>query len=367
MSERTRTVPATAWAAAPLVLLLLSQGALDAQAVVGRVVDERDGRPLRGAFLRLADSTGAPRAADFTDTEGRFRLRAPGAGSYRLQVERIGFRSETAGPFRLEEDGGRRVAVSLSRHPVQVSDLEVDARSRCRGRPSDGETAHRLWSEIRKALRQRIWSERVRGLGVVTRQYLRRADPDLQPEETVREWRDSVPGPRPFHAADPAKLARDGFVEVLGDSAVYYGPDARTLLSRVFVDTHCFGVRVSDDGSERVGLTFRPREGRDLPDVEGVLWIDRRSSELREIEFRYVNLPYPADPEHAGGRVEFFRLTGGPWIIRRWEIRTPLLALDLNRLTDFGGREVQVRGYAVRGGEVSGLTEVAPDSGKDRE
>lgn len=361
MTVRARSSQATACIGTVLVFELLSAGPVEAQTVVGRVADERDGRPLRGAFLRLADSTGAVRAADFTDAEGRFRLPAPDAGRYRLHVERIGFRSDTVGPLRLEEDADRRVTVSLSRHPVPVSDLAVDVRSRCRDRPSEGTVAHRLWSEIRKALRQRIWSERVRGMGVVTRQHLRRTGPDLEVERTVREWRDTVPGSRPFHAADPEKLARDGFVEVLGDSAVYYGPDARTLLSPAFVETHCFGVRASDDGSGRVGLTFRPREGRDLPDVEGVLWIGRESSELDELEFRYTNLPYPADPEHAGGRVEFFRLAGGPWIIRAWEIRTPLLALDLDRLADFGGREVQVRGYVLRGGEVAGLADAASD------
>lgn len=366
MSARANPSQATACLGTALVLLLLSVGPVDAQTVVGRVADERDGRPLRGAFLRLADSTGTARAADFTDAEGRFRLPAPGAGRYRLHVERIGFVSDTVGSFRLEEHTGRRIRVSLSRHPVRVSDLAVDVRSRCRDRPSDAKVAHRLWSEIRKALRQRVWSERIRGLRVVTRQYLHRTGPDLEVEETVREWRDTVSGPRPFHAADPEKLARDGFVEVFDDSTVYYGPDARTLLSRAFVETHCFGVRASDDGSGRVGVTFRPRDGRDLPDVEGVLWLDRESSELREIEFRYTNLPYPAEPEHAGGRVEYFRLAGGPWIIRRWQIRTPLLSLDLNRLAEIGGREVQVRGYALRGGSVAGLAGAAPGSGRGR-
>src|SRR3990172_5426032 len=66
------------------------------------------------------------------------------------------------------------------------------------------------------------------------------------------------------------------------DTVDYYAPDAEVLLGDGFVNTHCFNVR--DGGNEHpglVGLVFEPVPTRTLPDVEGVLWIEKGSLGLR--------------------------------------------------------------------------------------
>jgi len=68
-------------------------------------------------------------------------------------------------------------------------------------------------------------------------------------------------------------------------SRIYDGIDARVFLSDPFLDTHCFRIRPSRDADGTVGLAFEPVESREVSDVEGVLWLDEQTAELRVLEF----------------------------------------------------------------------------------
>ena len=135
----------------------------------------------------------------------------------------------------------------------------------------------------------------------------------------------------PFVSADPEVLARSGYVDgdIMKGSTVF-APDATILLSDRFLDTHCFRIQAPEKGrrDDLIGLAFEPlrlTSDGDRPRVEisGVLWLDRPSAELRYLEFGYVNLPFDADANRAGGRLEFRPLPDGRWIVWRWFIRTP--------------------------------------------
>jgi hypothetical protein len=78
-----------------------------------------------------------------------------------------------------------------------------------------------------------------------------------------------------------------------------------------------------------VGLRFEPAATRRLPDISGVLWLDVRSAELRDIEYRYTGLPDYMPSSKIGGRVEFARLSNGAWVMRRWVVRAPILQRQL--------------------------------------
>ena len=41
-----------------------------------------------------------------------------------------------------------------------------------------------------------------------------------------------------------------------------------------------------------MGLAFELTADRDKPDVEGVIWIDEESAELRYVEFGYTDPPW---------------------------------------------------------------------------
>ena len=73
-----------------------------------------------------------------------------------------------------------------------------------------------------------------------------------------------------------------------------------------------------------MGLAFAPPAARTLPDVEGTIWLDEGSSELRAVEFRFRGVSDRVrDDEPPGGELELARLPTGLWYIRRWSLRIP--------------------------------------------
>src|SRR6185295_10394123 len=100
----------------------------------------------------------------------------------------------------------------------------------------------------------------------------------------------------------------------------YHGPDAELLLSDEFLGDHCFLVAASPVSSSLIGLAFEPAPQRDLPEIAGTLWIDDKTSELRSLEFGYVNAQIPQGLQNIGGKIEFSRLPNGAWIVSDWHI-----------------------------------------------
>ena len=77
----------------------------------------------------------------------------------------------------------------------------------------------------------------------------------------------------------------------------------KALAADAFLDTHCFGLREGEDGEEdMIGLVFRPVEGREVPEIGGVLWLDAETSELERLEFAYLNLGRSREIGEPGGR-----------------------------------------------------------------
>lgn len=354
---------AAASAAALFVPLIPSL--LLAQEVRGRVVEEGPGEPVPGAWLELEDEEGVERASTMAGEDGVFRLPAPEAGTYRVHVERIGFRSWTSDPFDLAEGETLSRRLELPVRPVELDGIVATGERRCRIRPERAGEAAQLWREARKALRAAAWTEEHGGLRFEVRTWRRVLSEDLRIREEESRTR-SGEGVRPFVSLPGEMLAEQGFVEETGDDRIYYGPDAEALLSDAFQRTHCFWVEEGGavegrpEGEEWVGLAFEPAPDRYRPDIRGVAWLDRSTSELRRFEFRYVNAGLPAGADEAGGRVEFRRLPNGAWIVRRWRIRMPTLAREelriRERVIQGGVAEVRhrhvVTGYEEEGGRV---------------
>ena len=66
----------------------------------------------------------------------------------------------------------------------------------------------------------------------------------------------------------------------------------------------------------------------DLPDISGVIWVDQATSELREMDFRFVNAGALTRFD-AGGFTRFSRVRSGAWIVDEWQLRAPTLAIRL--------------------------------------
>lgn len=313
-----------------LALLALAAPHAAAQAVRGELVEEGSSRPVPAAFVLLLDEAGRPSAAQLTDGAGRFHLSAPRAGRYSVRAERVGYSTTFSAPLNLAAGDPVPLKLSAGTRPVVLEGVVAEgARRGCEVRPDGGGTAT-VWEEARKALAAAAWAEEQELLRFAVLRRVRELDPDLRVtgEQSQAETR---VGSRPFESPPARQLADAGFMERRGEGVlVFHAPDAGVLLSDLFLDGHCFRLRDGRGAEEgMVGLVFQPVPGRSAMGIAGTLWLDARTSQLRHLEYRYPALRMRGPAERVGGRVEFERLPTGAWIVRRWWIRTPMVALEM--------------------------------------
>lgn len=327
---------ASARVAAIVAFLTLYTGGADAQVVRGIVVDAASGRAVPGAVIVLLDSAGRRLVGVFAGDDGRYALRAAAPGRFRIRAERIGFRSDAGREVTL--GAGETIDLPLVTRPVPVtlSAVTVTARAACVA-AADGEAVSEVWEEARKALyateithQQELFSARVS-------RFERMLDARTGRVTSHQTSERSGVTRNPFTSLGADQLSADGYVQRSGSEVVYYAPDAAVLLSNEFLRDHCFQLRRGARGREGlIGLAFEPVRGRRKPDITGTLWIDRRTAELRDLEYRYTelaDLPGSVRRDEFGGSVVFRRMPTGAWIVERWVIRMPILGEGA-----FGGR-----------------------------
>jgi len=297
-----------------------------AQTIRGQLLDQDSEAPIEAALVVLIDSTGHEIRGVLTNEEGGFVLYAPGPGTYSLRAEHIGYRIQTSEPLPLAVGENRYYRMIVPVKAINLAGIEVEAERKCVVRPEQGLQTASLWEAARTVLNAVRWTER--GEQYVHRvvRYHNELDPHtfvVRKQESDTMW---LLATRPFVAANAADLIERGFVQEGVDGGRYYAPDAEVLLSDAFLDTHCFKVhRGGDEGL--IGLAFEPVPSRDVTDVRGVLWLDKKTSALRFLEYRYTGLSIGVPTEDFGGRVEFQRLPTGMWIMASWSIRGPIIGV----------------------------------------
>lgn len=311
------TPPLLAALAAALIPSLLA-----AQEVAGRVTMRGDSA-VAGGLVELLDLSGRVLADAATDRAGRFRLRAPAAGTFRVRAGQVGFRSGWSEPFDLGAGERRDVSLSVERRAVTLEGIRARGRGRCEATSTGGEEVARVWDEARKALALTVRTAADSAVGYQFSNYARttRVAGDSVLEDTTHTR--AVIGAIPFSSAPVAELAESGFVRNVDGRTTFFGPDAQALLSQTFLAQHCFSLR-EGTGAEAglIGLGFVPVATRRRPDVSGVLWLDAASSELRHLEWGYTRVR-GATAQPPRGRADFVRLPTGAWIISRWWLRIP--------------------------------------------
>lgn len=115
-----------AHAAALLLALAAGPGGASAQAFHGRVLDAETDEGVSTALVRLLDGESRDVAVTLADSLGRYRLEAPGPGTYRLATERLGYAAAET-PLLRVEDAHRDYAVDLTtrRVPIPIRGIEV--------------------------------------------------------------------------------------------------------------------------------------------------------------------------------------------------------------------------------------------------
>jgi hypothetical protein len=305
-----------------------------AQTLAGVV--SRGNVPVTGALVMLLDANGRTIAQTASHEGGRYSVTPPTPGSYRVQVLQIGWRPTTAGPFTLRSGVTTPANVDVTGARIPLDAIVVTDRSECRVRPDSAAAAFILWDEARKALVSATMT-RAEPLTMT----VSRTEQDLDRSGTRLIWdstRVSVgQSLNPFRSLSADSLARFGYAT--GDAAgnkTYWAPDAAVLLSESFLTTHCIRLErprtESADSARLLGVGFSPiaKKGG-MVDVEGVVWLDRSTNELRAIDYHYVNTTSVIERAQPGGRVEFLRIPGGRWIVDQWLIRVPSTAWSTRR------------------------------------
>lgn len=306
-----------------------------AQTVHGRVLEAGGSEPVAGAIISVMTEDGDRAGATLTDGSGAYRVTARGPGTYTLRVERVGYETSTSAPLRL--DAGQTVEMQLAAAPGRVRLDPVVATGeprQCGGALLEMPQAAALWDEARKALfsstltahgaRYRFETE-IRERRMIIR------DGSVWSDSTTRHTTVGFP----FRRMEADSLVAGRYVVMTPRQVVVNGVDAHVILSDAFLEHHCFGLR--DGGRDRpgmVGLEFVPLAGRTEPDVQGVLWVDRATAELRFVEYGYTGLRFRGQVDRVSGRMDFRRLPGGAWVTDSWRLTAPILSGGNDELLD---------------------------------
>ncbi len=300
------------------------------EAVTGTVA-EADGRPVLGALVAVEDEEDRRLRSVLTDDAGRFHLPLPGPGTYRLRVERLGYRAVVTDPFTVAEGEVVRRDLEVAGDPIRLAqvDVIVEAEVQCVIDPESGALLAELWEQARQAFRRvEVTDQEAAGYRFHLRRYERAVE--LPTARVVQEeWRSPSTSLRSFQSPPAEELLDRGWEQTDDDGTlVYFGPDLQVLLSDAFQRAHCLRLRSDPQRPDQVGIAFEPVGTESLPAIRGTLWLDRETVELEELTFHYTRHLYDQeipDPllELFGGEIEFRALPDGRWVVDQWVLRVP--------------------------------------------
>jgi len=331
-----------------------------AQVVHGGVADSA-GRPLPGVVVLLVDSSERPTTRALTDGAGRFRLAAPSPGTYRLRTLRIGYRPSVSSPVALGAESTVEQEIVLVALPLHLDTVRVGDRTACSSIPADSAaTIATVWEQARTALTAARLTAGGRVIAATTLSFQRTLDPSNGRIQTQLTAVRTEYVHEPWKALAPDSLRRLGYVFVDKTGAsTFYAPGFDMLLDPAFVEDHCFRLGKKSD-SRQIVLEFEPtRERRRIAEIAGALTVDRRTAELRGLEFKYVNVQSDV-ADYARGQIDYARLANGGWVISRWTIQMPVLERSAPGGGSFLGQRVnqpdtRVSELQVTGGVVTAV------------
>lgn len=324
---------------------------LGAQTVRGLVT--RTGTPVSGAVVQLLDSTSAIVSRTITDDAGAYRVLAPRPGSYRLAARRVGVAPYTSAVFVLRAGETREVALSVDGVAVSLDTMKVTSQRGCVLLTTANSEVATVWEQAKTALLATEATITQRAFSAALLGYRREFTPERGSSLLSMSMVEIDSVAQPWSSRPVSELRRTGYV-VSGkdDSTSFLAPGLDVLTSNEFATDHCFRIVPIDDGAS-IGMTFEPaKPKRNIVEIRGTLRLDRSTSELRSLEFRYTNLLPAAEQAGAGGRLDFVRMRDGSWVISQWNIRMPVLS----RTAVGGGRSLRfaerLAAVSIAGGDL---------------
>jgi len=340
--------------------LLFAPTLILAQAVRGVVVDPAD-RPVAGVVVILVNDKSAETARALSNERGEFRVSTSTPGTYKLRTLRIGFRPVLSDPITLAAGEEVTQRLALKGIPFNLDTVHAQGKNTCKLVARDSALATwAVWEQVRAALAATQLTASARSIQTTTVVYDRTLDVNRGriTEQTAGTRSEIVR--QPWRSIPPDSLRKVGYV-VQDQSGIlsYYAPGLDVLLSQGFLEDHCVKLVAPVPG--RIGVAFEPNSDRKkTPEIKGIIWLDRKSSELRGMEYRYVNST-KEDEQHGGGEMQFVRMSNGSWVVWRWNIRMPMMierradggtAVDRYVQGQYTNKEQVVAGLKVQGGEL---------------
>lgn len=330
---------------AVVALALAVPPPLQAQLVRGVVREADTGTPLAGVVVAIHPAPGrgneaSTLVATLSNAQGEYALTPNDTGLFVVSAKRIGVRQFRSPPIALSRGATHRLDITVEGLRFALPVVAVSGATPCRDDRRDRDRIAALWEEARAALTASELSLRDRLFRASLTRYERVLD--ARSLNIRSETRSTIRGTteRAFVSWPAESLAMHGFARVLpGGMIEYFAPDERILLSNLFVRDHCFGV-AERSAAREVGITFEPIRGQRRADVEGTLWMDARTFELKRLEFRYTNFPMPVRDRRTGGEVHFDRLETGAWHVSRWFMRIPRVEMQAEVTPVAGNRRV---------------------------
>ena len=297
---------------------------LGAQVVRGVVSMPDSATRAAGVIIVATRDSAAPQRA-LTNQRGAFSIQLNGAGTYVLHALRIGFRPTVGPTIAVAKNDTVSVQIRLTGVSVSLAAVTVRGDDVCRTRPDSGALVARAWEEARKAIMASQLTATDAPLVAEWIEYSRTLEASGRVVRALKVRSTTSPTTHAFRSVPADSLAAHGYVIPEGEETSYHAPDGNVLLSDAFAATHCFQIVAPRAGADTlIGVAFRPaRDNREIRDIEGTFWLDRRSAELRWMEYSYTNMPSIADKASPGGRVEFLHVRTGGWLIGKWNIRMP--------------------------------------------
>lgn len=314
-----------------------STRAASAQEVFGTLRRADLDAPAQGTIVvaeRLSDGRAIARAV--TGAQGNWHLRLT---TERLVIRalRIGFTPHVLDTIQLAVGERRELNAVLPGTAVVLTTVRTAADTRCRVRPDSASLVARLFHEARTALAASLLiapDGPVRSHVRVTQEVWSTDESEMLEDEHREFVSDSL---RPFRTAPVDTLIeagvvvrkRDAFPTLRNERPVavdYRVPGVDLLVDDRFLEHYC--LQLSDartDHPDWIGVAFRPARARRITQIDGTLWIDRHSAELRRMDFGYTGLDGAELKIGPGGRLEFTRLETGTWFVSRWSLRVPAI------------------------------------------
>lgn len=279
-----------------------------------------------------------------SSSSGHLSLRLATPGLYRLRALRIGFLPTDIGEVEFGAGSVAAPPIVLAGIPVRLDSVRVVSSQVCEARSEAQSESATILAQARVALAASTLAPPEGAVRVHWRGFSVITDREHTPLTPLRVGYYASPSDVPFRSIGAEALLSSGFVRRENGDVVFSAPDAEVLLSEPFVKSHCFTAGTQRPGrSDWVGVEFSPIPARrNKPNaLAGSIWLDRRTSELRRVEFRFLGADDLLAGVNAGGSLDFRRLDGGTWMVDRWEVRMPRpVAESLEGSRDPSGRPV---------------------------